>query len=209
MGFIHDIRQIVAKCPAQRQTLFFSATMPPRSTEFGARDAARPGARQRDARRHDCRADHPAGRTCRARRQSGSAGGNASRQAGRPRARLHAHQAWRRQGRAPAGAEGHRRRGHPRQQVAEPARRASWPRSANGKIRTLVATDIAARGIDVDGITHVINYDMPNMPETYVHRIGRTARAGAEGRGDFLLRRRESALSAGYRKADPHDGAGN
>ena len=51
----------------------------------------------------------------------------------------------------------------------------------SGEIRTLVATDIAARGIDVDGISHVVNYDLPNMPETYVHRIGRTARAGAEG----------------------------
>jgi ATP-dependent RNA helicase RhlE len=50
-----------------------------------------------------------------------------------------------------------------------------------GEIRTLVATDIAARGIDVDGISHVVNYDLPNVPETYVHRIGRTARAGAEG----------------------------
>ena len=45
----------------------------------------------------------------------------------------------------------------------------------------LVATDIAARGIDVDGITHVINFDLPNEPESYVHRIGRTARAGAGG----------------------------
>ena len=50
-----------------------------------------------------------------------------------------------------------------------------------GEIRTLVATDIAARGIDVDGISHVVNFDLPNVPETYVHRIGRTARAGAEG----------------------------
>ncbi len=51
----------------------------------------------------------------------------------------------------------------------------------SGRVRALVATDIAARGIDVDGISHVINYDMPVEPETYVHRIGRTARAGAEG----------------------------
>lgn len=50
-----------------------------------------------------------------------------------------------------------------------------------GDLRVLVATDIAARGIDVDGITHVFNFDMPTEPETYVHRIGRTARAGAEG----------------------------
>ena len=51
----------------------------------------------------------------------------------------------------------------------------------SGKVRALVATDIAARGIDVDGISHVINYDMPVEPETYIHRIGRTARAGADG----------------------------
>ena len=50
-----------------------------------------------------------------------------------------------------------------------------------GKIKVLVATDIAARGIDVAGITHVINYDIPNHPESYVHRIGRTARAGRDG----------------------------
>ena len=50
-----------------------------------------------------------------------------------------------------------------------------------GKLRTLIATDIAARGIDVDGVSHVINYDLPNIPESYVHRIGRTARAGADG----------------------------
>lgn len=51
----------------------------------------------------------------------------------------------------------------------------------DGELRILVATDIAARGIDVDGISHVVNFDLPNVPETYVHRIGRTARAGATG----------------------------
>ncbi|HVX93590.1 MAG TPA: DEAD/DEAH box helicase [Polyangia bacterium] len=50
-----------------------------------------------------------------------------------------------------------------------------------GRIRVLVATDIAARGIDVDGVTHVINFELPDEPESYVHRIGRTARAGASG----------------------------
>jgi ATP-dependent RNA helicase RhlE len=45
----------------------------------------------------------------------------------------------------------------------------------------LIATDIAARGIDIDELTHVINYEIPNIPETYVHRIGRTGRAGADG----------------------------
>jgi ATP-dependent RNA helicase RhlE len=51
----------------------------------------------------------------------------------------------------------------------------------SNQVRVLVATDIAARGIDVDGVTHVINFELPNEPESYVHRIGRTARAGAEG----------------------------
>jgi len=51
----------------------------------------------------------------------------------------------------------------------------------NGKVRVLVATDIAARGIDIDNISHVINYDLPNEPENYIHRIGRTARAGSSG----------------------------
>jgi ATP-dependent RNA helicase RhlE len=51
----------------------------------------------------------------------------------------------------------------------------------DGKVKVLVATDIAARGIDIDGISHVVNYELPNVPEAYVHRIGRTARAGAAG----------------------------
>jgi ATP-dependent RNA helicase RhlE len=61
------------------------------------------------------------------------------------------------------------------------ARTAALNGFRGGRIRALVATDIAARGIDVDGITHVVNYELPNEPETYVHRIGRTARAGAGG----------------------------
>ncbi len=64
---------------------------------------------------------------------------------------------------------------------SQSARTAALEGLRAGKVRVLVATDIAARGIDVDGITHIINYDLPNEPETYVHRIGRTARAGAEG----------------------------
>ncbi|MBF0628399.1 MAG: DEAD/DEAH box helicase [Magnetococcales bacterium] len=61
------------------------------------------------------------------------------------------------------------------------ARERALSRFRTGESRVLVATDIAARGIDVTGISHVINYDLPNEPESYVHRIGRTARAGREG----------------------------
>jgi ATP-dependent RNA helicase RhlE len=60
-----------------------------------------------------------------------------------------------------------------------------------GSIRVLVATDIAARGIDVDQVTHVVNFELPNVPEAYVHRIGRTARAGAEGIAISLCDREE------------------
>jgi ATP-dependent RNA helicase RhlE len=56
-----------------------------------------------------------------------------------------------------------------------------------GRVRVLVATDVAARGIDVDGLTHVVNFDMPNSPEDYVHRIGRTGRAGASGEAISLV----------------------
>ncbi len=64
----------------------------------------------------------------------------------------------------------------------------------NGKVRVLVATDIAARGIDVDGITHVINYEIPNISESYVHRIGRTARAGASGQAISFCDAEEKAF---------------
>ncbi len=64
---------------------------------------------------------------------------------------------------------------------SQAARTRALERFRTGAGRVLVATDLAARGIDVDGITHVINYDLPNVPESYVHRIGRTARAGRSG----------------------------
>jgi ATP-dependent RNA helicase RhlE len=61
------------------------------------------------------------------------------------------------------------------------ARERALEKIKTGEISVLVATDIAARGIDIEGVTHVVNYDIPNIPESYVHRIGRTARAGKEG----------------------------
>ena len=64
---------------------------------------------------------------------------------------------------------------------SQPQRKKTLDAFKSGKCRVLVATDIAARGIDIDGVTHVINVEMPNVAEQYVHRIGRTARAGREG----------------------------
>jgi ATP-dependent RNA helicase RhlE len=65
-----------------------------------------------------------------------------------------------------------------------------------GKTRVLVATDIAARGIDVDGVSHVINFDLPSEPESYVHRVGRTGRAGARGQAISFCDRDERGLLA-------------
>ncbi len=70
----------------------------------------------------------------------------------------------------------------------------------SGMSRVLVATDIAARGIDVDGISHVINFDLPNIAETYVHRIGRTARAGAEGAAISFCDHEERAYVRGIER---------
>ncbi|WP_144057999.1 DEAD/DEAH box helicase [Novipirellula maiorica] len=64
---------------------------------------------------------------------------------------------------------------------SQSARQRALEAFRRNKVQVLVATDVAARGIDIDGVTHVVNYDVPNEPESYVHRIGRTGRAGAEG----------------------------
>jgi ATP-dependent RNA helicase RhlE len=64
---------------------------------------------------------------------------------------------------------------------SQPQRERALASFRDGQARVLVATDIAARGIDVEGVSHVINFELPNVPEDYVHRIGRTARAGAAG----------------------------
>ena len=64
---------------------------------------------------------------------------------------------------------------------SQPQRERALQAFKDGRVRVLVATDIAARGIDVDGVSHVVNFDLPNVPEAYVHRIGRTARAGQAG----------------------------
>ena len=93
---------------------------------------------------------------------------------------LHAHQARRRPVDQASRRRGHRRRRHSRQQEPGPAR-ARAGGVQGGEARALVATDIAARGIDIDKVTHVVNFELPEVAEAYVHRIGRTARAGAEG----------------------------
>ena len=75
--------------------------------------------------------------------------------------------------------------------LSQEAREYTLNRFRQNKITVLVATDVAARGLDIDGITHVFNYDLPDDPELYVHRIGRTGRAGKTGIAISLITPRE------------------
>ena len=90
---------------------------------------------------------------------------------------------------------------------AQNARQRALNAFRNGQVRVLVATDIVARGIDVPGVTHIINYDLPDEPEAYVHRIGRTGRNGADGVADHPLRPRRDQEAARGGEADPRHAA--
>src|SRR6202000_2641058 len=80
------------------------------------------------------------------------------------------------------------------------ARQRALSNFKNRTTRVLIATDIAARGIDIDDLTHVINYELPNIPETYVHRIGRTGRAGASGTALSFCDHEEEEFLQGIQK---------
>src|SRR5690349_1184447 len=180
MGFINDIRKIVAKLPVRRQTLFFSATMPKDIAELAEsmlRDPARvavtpvSSTAERITQRI-IQVDHAS---------KASLLADLLRSEPIDRALVFTrtkHGADKvvkqldRAGIAANAIHGNKSQNH---------RERTLTSFRSGEIRTLVATDIAARGIDVDGISHVVNFDLPNVPETYVHRIGRTARAGADG----------------------------
>ena len=180
MGFIHDIRKIIAKLPVKRQTLLFSATMPRAIAELAAqmlRDpikvAVTPSAstvEQVEQRviRVD-RASKPAILINLLQHET------IDRALIFTRTKHGADKVVR--GLVKAGIPAEAIHGNKSQNQRERVLAAF----RKGTVRILVATDIAARGIDVDGISHVVNFDVPNIPETYVHRIGRTARAGAAG----------------------------
>ncbi len=180
MGFIHDIRTIVAKVPTQRQTLFFSATMPREIADLAASMLRDPATVTVTPDRLHRRAHRPARHPYRPRIEAALLvdvlrGEPVERALVFTRTKHGADKVVRSLVQAGIAAEaihGNKSQGQ-RERVMANFRA--------GRIQTLVATDIAARGIDVDGISHVINYDLPNVPESYVHRIGRTARAGAEG----------------------------
>jgi superfamily II DNA/RNA helicase len=180
MGFIHDIRTIVAKLPKERQTLLFSATMPREIADLAAqmlRDPARVAVTPvaSTVERVEQRiilTDKAAKSTLLIEVLRGEPAGQAL---VFTRTKHGADKVVRSLNHAGIAAEAiHGNKSQNQRERVLNAFRA-------GKLRTLVATDIAARGIDVTGISHVVNYDLPNIPESYVHRIGRTARAGAAG----------------------------
>jgi ATP-dependent RNA helicase RhlE len=199
MGFIHDIRKIVAKLPAQRQTLLFSATMPHAIVELAhamLRDpvkvAATPtGSTVARIEQRIVRVDRAAKAAVLAdilKRET------IDRALVFTRTKHGADRVVRslvKAGIAAQAIHGNKSQNQ-RERVLAGFRQ--------GEVRTLVATDIAARGIDVDGISHVLNFDLPNVPETYVHRIGRTARAGAKGVAISLCDAEEAALLRGIEK---------
>jgi ATP-dependent RNA helicase RhlE len=180
MGFIRDIRKIIAKLPAQRQTLLFSATMPADIAELArqmlkdpAKVSVTPQATtvERIAQRliHVDRGSKPKTLSDIIQQEK------VDRVLVFTRTKHGADKVVRglnKDGIAAEAIHGNKSQNQ-RERVLKDFR--------DGRIRTLVATDIAARGIDVEGISHVINFDLPNIPESYVHRIGRTARAGADG----------------------------
>ena len=180
MGFINDIRKIVGKLPIKRQTLFFSATMPKDIAELAeqmlrdpARVAVTPAASTVDRiTQRIIQVDHPAKPALLAQLLKQE---TVDRALIFTRTKHGADKVVK--GLVKAGIDAAAIHGNKSQNQRERV----LADFRAGKIRTLVATDIAARGIDVDGISHVVNFDLPNVPETYVHRIGRTARAGADG----------------------------
>jgi ATP-dependent RNA helicase RhlE len=180
MGFIHDVKRIVQLIPAHRQTLFFSATMPAEVTKLAHTLLKNPARVE----------VHPVSSTAERIEQSVYLVDRAKK-----RALLHHLLKGPDLGRTlvfTRTKQGANRvaeflnKGLIRSEAihgnkSQGARERALSNFVAGTTPVLVATDIAARGIDVEGISRIINFDLPNIPETYVHRIGRTARAGASG----------------------------
>ena len=186
MGFRPAIDRIVTACPDARQTLFFSATLDGEAGRLAERYAHDPATHKHGpaARRANAEIEHrflqvahehrvqALVRELRGDRDLTLVFVRTKHGAGRLVKRLAAH------GVSAAAMHGNKSQRQREQALA---------RFESGAVDTLVATDVAARGIDVNGISHVINFDPPQDSETYVHRVGRTGRAGRKGIGITLL----------------------
>lgn len=193
MGFIHDIKKIIAKLPVKRQSLFFSATMPDNIVELSRKILHNP--EKVDV--------SPISSTVEIIQQYLYYTNKSSKN----ELLLHILQDKKIDqvllfSRTKHGAD-KIARNLTKQKIktaaihgdkAQNQRQKSLAQFKEGQIRVLVATDIAARGIDIDKLKYVINYDVPNIAETYVHRIGRTGRAGEEGTAISLCEPEENAF---------------
>jgi ATP-dependent RNA helicase RhlE len=180
MGFLPDVRRVIAQLPVHKQTLFFSATMPPEAQKLAdsllhkpATVAVTPVSSTVDAveqRVYFVERGHKKSLLASVLSTPDVTRALVFTRTKHTANRVAEHL-------AKAGIEADAIHGNKSQNARERA----LDRFKSGRSRVLVATDIAARGIDVEEISHVINFELPNVPETYVHRIGRTARAGKSG----------------------------
>ena len=201
MGFVHDVKRVIAKLPVRRQTLMFSATMPAEIEQLAAGILRSPAFVKVD----------PVSSTVDRIDQSLYFVSKADKRRLLP---------WLIQNLQPPvhNALVFSRTKHGADRIAKdlvkqgiPAAAIHGNKSQNarvaalegfkaGRTKVLVATDIAARGIDISELSHVFNYDLPEVPETYVHRIGRTARAGADGAAISFCAPEEMEYLAGIEK---------
>ena len=201
MGFVHDVKKVIAKLPAQRQNLMFSATMPKEIEQLAAGILHDPAFVKVD----------PVSSTVDRIQQSLYFVEKGNKKFLLP---------WLIKNLRPevVNALVFSRTKHGADKIAKDLNKQGIPAAAihgnksqtarvtaledfkAGKTRVLVATDIAARGIDISELSHVFNYDLPEVPETYVHRIGRTARAGADGTAVSFCAPEEKEYLAGIEK---------
>ena len=180
MGFVRDVRKIISAMPKKRQSMLFSATMPNEVARLSAdilvdpvRVEVTPQATPIECLEQSIYHVETSGK--KALLTSILEDPSFSRVIVFARTKHRANRVAEQLGRSGVVAEAiHGNK-------SQSARQRALQRFRAGDARVLVATDIAARGIDVDSVSHVINYELPNEPESYVHRIGRTARAGADG----------------------------
>ncbi len=180
MGFVHDVKKIIAKVPVKRQTLFFSATMPNEIQQLAntiltnpARVEVTPPSSTADTIQQEL--FYVEKNDKRALLAHILKDKNIKTALVFTRTKHGADKVVKDLTRVGITAEAiHGNK-------SQNARQRALSNFKNRTTRVLIATDIAARGIDIDELTHVINYELPNIPETYVHRIGRTGRAGASG----------------------------
>ena len=195
MGFIHDIRRILALLPAQRQNLLFSATFPEEIRKLAASFMKNPMtvevARRNTPAELVAQVAHPVPADQKRQLLAHLVKSNDWRQVlvfvrTKHGANRLAQQLLR------EGIEADAIHGN----KAQNARTRTLAQFKAGSLRVLVATDIAARGLDIEALPHVVNYDMPHVAEDYVHRIGRTGRAGVEGEAVSLVSPEERPLLA-------------